>query len=68
MMYSLFVIGNNILHRLTAYHNQKVKIVLSDFDAITKYADYDTFYVGDELSGYRLLIGGYSGDAGKIMF
>ena len=37
---------------------------MSDFDGITKHADYNTFYVGDEVSDYRLLIGGYSGDAG----
>ena len=63
-LHSLFIIGNDILHQLTAYHNQKLKIVLSDFDGITKHADYDKFYVGDEVSGYLLLIGGYSGDAG----
>ena len=61
----LFVIGNDILHQLTAYHTQKLKIVLTDFENITKHADYDTFYVGDEGSGYLLTIGGYSGDAGK---
>ena len=63
-LHFLFIIGNDILHQLTAYHNQKLKIVLSDFDGITKHADYDKFYVGDEVSDYILLIGGYSGDAG----
>ena len=59
------VLGNDILHQITAYQNHKLRIVLSDFDGITKHANYDTFHVGDEVSGYRLTIGGYSGDAGK---
>ena len=65
---SLFIIGNDILHQLTAYHNQRLKIVMSDFDGITKHADYNTFYVGDKVSDYRLVIGGYSGDAGLFIF
>ena len=47
---------------------QKLKIVLSDFNCVTKHADHSTFYVGNELFDYRLTIGGYSGDAGKFRF
>ena len=65
---SQFIIGNDILNQLTTYHNQKLKIVLSDFAGITKHADYTTFYVGNELFHYPLRIGGYSGDAGKCIF
>ena len=46
---------------------QKLKIVLSDFDGVTKHAEYSTFFVGNELLDYRLRIGGYSGDAGKFV-
>ena len=65
--FSIFI-GNDILNQLTTYHNQKLKIVLSDFAGITKHADYTTFYVGNELFHYPLRIGGYSGDAGKCIF
>ena len=46
---------------------QKLKIVLEDFNGITKHAEYSTFYVGNELLDYRLTIGGYSDDAGKLL-
>ena len=62
---SIFIVGNDILHRLTANSNQELKIVMSDFSNVTKYADYTTFHVADEAAGYRLTIGGYSGTAGK---
>ena len=42
----------------------ELKIVMSDFQNVTKYADYSTFHVTDETSGYRLTVGGYSGTAG----
>lgn len=60
-------IGNEILHQLTSHVNQELKIVLSDFQNVTKYADYTSFHVADESSGYRLTIGGYSGNAGDAM-
>lgn len=31
-----------------------------------KYAEYSTFSVGDEQSGYRLLVSNYSGNAGRL--
>ena len=55
-----------MLHQLTEYHSQKLKIVMSDFAGVTKHADYSTFYVGNELLLYLLRIGGYSGDAGTF--
>ena len=65
--YISIVVGNDILHQLTDYHNQRLKIILSDFAGITKHADYSTFYVGNALFDYRLTIGGYSGDAGRFV-
>ena len=64
----LFCPGNDILHQLTSHVNMELKIVMSDFQNVTKYADYSTFHVADETSGYRLTVGGYSGNAGKISF
>ena len=45
----------------------ELKIVMSDFLNVSKYADYSTFHVADEASGYRLSVGGYSGNAGSIL-
>ena len=38
---------------------------MSDFQDVTKYAEYSNFHVADEASGYRLTVSGYSGNAGK---
>jgi hypothetical protein len=37
---------------------------LEDFENETRYAEYQSFTVGDADSKYRLDINGYSGDAG----
>ena len=62
-----FITGNDILHELTDYHSQRLKIILSDFADITKQADYGTFHVSSELLDYRLNISGVSGDAGMFI-
>ena len=60
-------LGNDILHQLTSHVNMELKIVMSDFLNVSKNADYSTFHVADEASGYRLSVGGYTGNAGNIM-
>lgn len=39
---------------------------MTDFYGNSKYAAYRVFGLGDEASGYPLLILGYTGTAGKI--
>ena len=60
-------LGNDLLHQMTSSSNCTLKIYLTDWNSVTKYAQYDIFKIADEDDGYRLTIGGYSGDAGESM-
>ena len=60
-------LGNDAIHQITSSANYTLKIYLTDWDNVTKYAMYDTFRIADEADGYRLTIGGYFGDAGDSM-
>ena len=44
-----------------------LKVVLTDWNGATKYAQYNTFTIADEADGYRLALGSYSGTAGNSM-
>ena len=52
---------------MTGPGNYKLKIVLTDWSNVTKYAEYGTFRVAAESHKYRLSIWGYSGTAGDAM-
>ena len=56
--------GNDAIHYITAQGNYSLKIILTDWSDITKYALYNTFRVADEIHGYSLTVKGYSGNAG----
>ena len=60
-------LGNNVMHQMTSNANYTLKIFVTDWDCVTKYAVYDTFKIANETDGYRLTIGGYSGDAEDAM-
>ena len=60
-------LGNDVLHLMTSGTNCTLKIYLTDRNSVTKYAQYDVFKIADEDDGYRLTIGGNSGDAGDSM-
>jgi len=64
---SSYWIGNDRLHNLTMDGSYKLRIDLLAVDNRWYWASYTTFSVGDEASGYRLSIGGYSGTAGDGM-
>ncbi|VDI20979.1 Hypothetical predicted protein [Mytilus galloprovincialis] len=57
-------LGNNIIHEITVHNRHELRIDMSDFDGLTKYAKYSVFSVGDEKSEYELTVLGYSGNAG----
>ena len=38
---------------------------MADFDGNTAYAKYDNFRIGNAGTKYKLILGSYSGDAGK---
>ena len=53
------------IHRLTASAiNSTPHVDLQDFSGNKRYAKYSTFNVGDSDTKYKLLVGGYTGDAG----
>ena len=59
-----FWLGLDKINRLTKESPQTIRFDLSDFDGNSRYAQYKTFKVGNEASGYVLNFGSYSGDAG----
>ena len=60
----LLCAGNDILHLLTSNTRQRLRIDLADFEGNTRYAEYNNFAVGSELTKYRLgSLGAYSGTA-----
>ena len=62
-----FWLGLDKISRLTKESPQTLRIDMSDFDGNSRYAQYKTFEVGNEASGYVLNIGSYSGSAGDSL-
>ncbi|XP_052086456.1 fibrinogen-like protein A isoform X2 [Mytilus californianus] len=60
--------GNKHIHRLTSSGTYELRIDLTGKSNNKKYAKYKTFVVGDPASQYKLTIGGYSGDAGIMIY
>ena len=60
-------LGNDVIHQMTAAGNYKLKIILTDWSNVTKYAEYGTFRIAGESHEYSLSIWGYSGTAGDDM-
>ncbi|CAC5417477.1 Fibrinogen-like protein 1,Fibrinogen-like protein A,Tenascin,Angiopoietin-1,Fibrinogen C domain-containing protein 1-A,Techylectin-like protein,Microfibril-associated glycoprotein 4,Tenascin-R,Ficolin-1,Fibroleukin [Mytilus coruscus] len=60
-------LGNDNLHKILSTQNYKLRIDLEDWNGDTRYAEYDTFVVGNENTNYMLTVTGYSGDAGDSM-
>ena len=58
-------LGNQKIHRITAQATYELRIDLADFEGNTSFARYEKFRIGDSTTDYMLLLGGYSGDAGK---
>ena len=57
--------GNDAIHEITSRGTYRLKVRLTDWNDVTKFATYTTFRISNESDNYRLTIGGYSGDAGK---
>ncbi|XP_062596825.1 fibrinogen C domain-containing protein 1-B-like [Saccostrea cucullata] len=60
-------IGNDAIHSLTKDRNQKLRIDLKSYNGEEIYAEYSTFYIGDEDNKYTLTVSGYNGTAGDSM-
>ena len=63
-MCAIYFSGNDIIHEMTKNADHKLKIVLTDFSGVTKYAEYRIFHVAEEANGYRIFVNGYTGTAG----
>ena len=55
-------LGNDNIHQLTSLGSYTLKIIVTDWNNVTHFAEYSTFYVADETYNYMLTISGYSGD------
>ena len=62
-----FWLGNAVIHQITSNADYTLKVVLQDWDGVTKYAKYNAFRIADEADNYRLTVGSYSGAAGNSM-
>lgn len=60
-------LGNEYMHLLTNQNAFSVRFVITDSQGQTKYAEYQSFKVDDEDSGYALRLGNYTGDAGDSL-
>ncbi|XP_020908817.1 fibrinogen-like protein 1 [Exaiptasia diaphana] len=60
-------LGLDAIHSMTSQGDQELRVDLDDFEGNTRYAEYDTFIVGDEGDNYRLTLGKYSGNAGDSL-
>ncbi len=57
--------GNRKLHTLTSSRTYILRVDLEDFENEQRYAVYGLFSVGSEDDGFRITVGGYSGNAGE---
>ncbi|XP_041770755.1 protein scabrous [Anopheles merus] len=58
-----FWIGNQALHHLTQDNCSRLRIVMQDIYDNTWFADYGSFRIDSRDGGFRLDLGGYSGNA-----
>ena len=61
-----FWLGLNKIHRLTTI-NSTLRVDLQDFSGNKTCAKYSMFVVGDSDTKYKLLVGGYTGNAGDSL-
>ena len=60
-------LGNSYLSQLTGSDSYKLRVILTDTEDQSKYADYSHFKVDGPDSKYSLHISGYSGTAGNYL-
>ncbi|XP_063443138.1 fibrinogen-like protein 1 isoform X1 [Mytilus trossulus] len=57
-------LGNDNLHNILSTKDYTLRIDLQDWNNETRYAEYDTFFIGNETTYYKLTIGDYNGTVG----
>ncbi|XP_071127531.1 angiopoietin-related protein 7-like [Mytilus edulis] len=60
-------LGNDRVHQLTGLGNNVLRIYLEDWEGNSRYAVFNNFSLGDEVSNYILSYGSYSGNAGNSL-
>ncbi|CAG2246293.1 Ficolin-2,Fibrinogen-like protein A [Mytilus edulis] len=60
-------VRNDRVHQLTGLGNNVLRIYFEDWEGNSRYAVFNTFSVGDEVSNYMLSYGSYSGNAGNSL-
>ena len=58
-----FWLGNGLVSSLTSTGQWQLRVDLTDWEGGVAYAQYDVFSIG-AAPGFRLTVGGYSGNAG----
>ncbi|XP_063448308.1 ficolin-1-like [Mytilus trossulus] len=61
---SEYWLGNDNLHKILSTGNYKLRVDLEELNGEVRYAEYETFDVGNEATNYELTIGNYNGNAG----
>ncbi|CAC5377677.1 Fibrinogen-like protein 1,Angiopoietin-related protein 2,Ficolin-1 [Mytilus coruscus] len=56
--------SNGSLWTITSNGVHSLQFIMTDYEGVTKYANYKSFIISNETSGYKLSVGNYSGDAG----
>jgi hypothetical protein len=62
-----FWLGNENIHQIVRQGRYELRIDLTSFSGETAYAEYDEFAIGNEDSGYKLYVRGYTGTAGDAL-
>jgi hypothetical protein len=60
----LYFSGNEKLHTIREHDPYILRVEMEDFENRTRYAEYQSFTIGNAKSKSRLDIDGYSGNAG----
>ncbi|XP_034327992.2 microfibril-associated glycoprotein 4 [Magallana gigas] len=60
-------LGNEDIHLLTTMTKNELRVDLQKFSGEKAYAKYSKFSVGSESEKYKIVVGGYSGNAGDSL-
>ena len=55
------------MHQLTSARSYQLLIDMEDLDGVNCYAKYKNFSIDSEDNEYRLTLGGFEGDCGKLI-
>ena len=59
-------LGNDKINQISTQGHYELRVDLADFDGNERYAKYDNFRLENAITNYMLILGTYSGNAGKL--